>query len=146
MWTWGDIDRTFAALAQHRQWMDNLFADLEGGSPTAGAAVGWPRANLHDLGTSLRLQVEVPGLAEKDLDIHATADGLTLAGERKADAPEGYSVHRQERGSFRFSRSFTFPCRVDLEKVTARVKNGLLTIELAKAPEAQPRQITVKAS
>ncbi len=36
-------------------------------------------------------------------------------------------------------------CKVDLEKATATVKNGMLSVTLPKAPEAQPRQITVKA-
>ena len=70
---------------------------------------------------------------------------LTISGERKVEAPEGYSVHRQERGSVKFSRSFTFPCRIDTEKASATVKDGVLTIKLAKAAEAKPRKITVTA-
>ena len=45
----------------------------------------------------------------------------------------------------RFARSFTLPCRVDPERTVAVVQNGVLTVTLPKAAEAQPRQITVKA-
>ena len=46
----------------------------------------------------------------------------------------------------KFNRSFTLPCRVDPEKSTAVVKNGVLSVTLEKAVEAKPRQIAVKAS
>ena len=87
----------------------------------------------------------VPGLSEKEIQISGNQEVLTISGERKVDAPEGYSVHRRERGNVRFSRSFTFPCRLDMERASASVKDGVLTIKLAKAAEAKPRQITVTA-
>ena len=102
--------------------------------------------NLHDAGAALVVQADVPGLAEKDLQISLNQDVLTISGERKVQAPEGYAVDRQERASVKFSRSFTLPTRVDGEKSTAEVKNGVLTVTLAKTPEAQPRQISVRAS
>ena len=67
-----------------------------------------------------------------------------MRGERKPDAPQGAFVHRQERAPVKFSRSFALPCKVDPEKSGATLKNGVLTITLAKASEAQPRQIAVK--
>jgi HSP20 family protein len=152
MWLtgWSDFDREFAALDELRRRMDRAFQDLDGGRGTVGDRVGfgvhaWPRTNLYDHGNELVLRAEVPGMSQKDLQISATQDVLTLSGERRTEAPEGYSVHRQERGQVRFSRSFTLPCKVDVEKTSAAVKNGLLTVTLAKAAEAQPRQITVKA-
>jgi hypothetical protein len=72
------------------------------------------------------------------------SDGRALAFQVKA--PEGYSAHRQERPAVRFSRSFALPCRVNPEKATAAVKNGILTVTLEKAADAMPRQIAVKAS
>jgi HSP20 family protein len=74
-----------------------------------------------------------------------TADSLTVQGERKTPAPEGYAVHRQERGQLRFANSFAMPSRIDTEKVTATVKHGVLTVHLPKHPESQPKSITVKA-
>ena len=106
---------------------------------------GWPRINLFDTGASLVVMAEVPGLSEKDLQLTINQDVLTLKGERKSDAPDGYSVHRQERTPVRFSRSFTLPSKIDPEKATANVQHGVLTITLPKAPEAQSRQISVRA-
>jgi HSP20 family protein len=72
-------------------------------------------------------------------------DVLTMSGERKHDAPQGWFVHRQERAPVKFSRSFSLPCKIDPEKSSATLKNGVLAITLAKVTEAQPRQIAVKA-
>ncbi len=134
MWTmWSELGRE----------LDRVFRELDGRyGPTVTGA--WPRANLWDRGGELVLEAEVPGLAQKDIQVTATADSVTLAGERKLAAPEGYAVHRQERAPLRFQRTFALPVRVDLEKVAAQVRNGILTITMAKAQDAKPRQITVK--
>ena len=139
---WSDIDRTFSLMDDLRWRMNQLFNES-----ADGRAVGiFPQLNLFDTGSALLLKADVPGLSEKDVELTINQDVLTLSGERKADAPEGYSVHRQERTPIKFSRSFTLPCRINPESASASIKNGVLTVTLAKAAEAQPRQITVNAS
>ena len=59
--------------------------------------------------------------------------------------PSGYTAHRRERAPVQFARSFALPCKVDIEKTAAVIKDGVLTVTMAKAPEAQPRQIQVQA-
>jgi HSP20 family protein len=142
---WGEIDSTFAWMDELRRRMDQAFQEFDqsyGFYPTAG----WPRANLYDSGSELVLKAEVPGLLHKDLNVTINQDVLTISGERASDAPQGYSVHRQERTPVKFSRSFSLPTKVDPEKVGASLREGMLTIRLSKVPEAQPRQITVKVS
>ena len=146
MWGFGeDYDRTYGALDDFRRRMDRLFEgfDARWGE---GGGVTWPRAELRDTGSDLVLEAEVPGLSDKDIQLTVTQDTLGLAGERKADAPEGYSVHRRERGHQRFARSWALPTKIDADRVAATVKNGVLTVTLPKAAEARPRQITVRAS
>jgi HSP20 family protein len=148
---WSDFEDMFSVMNQLRAHMDRAFeeATVGRGWNIAGepSLMGtWPRTNLVDNGTSLSLTAEVPGLSEKDIKVTLRQDVLTIAGERKTEAPEGYSTHRQERPSVHFSRSFALPHRVDPERVVASVKNGILTINLEKPTEALPKQITVKAS
>lgn len=145
---WGDFDRTFTMMDELRRRMDHVFEEYDGRARYADdtrASTAWPRLNLLDAGAALVVTAEVPGVAEKDVALTVNQDVVTLSGERKADAPEGYSVHRQERAARKFSRSFTLPAKVDAEKTTATLKNGVLTITMAKAAEAQPKQITVRA-
>lgn len=146
---WEDLDRTFSVMDEVRRRMDRVFDDY-GPGPAPGAeeetraSAAWPRLNLFDTGAALVVTAEVPGLGEKDLDLTINQDVVTLSGERKTRGPEGYSVHRQERAGFKFSRSFTLPTKIDAEKASAIVKDGILRITLPKAPEAQPKQITVR--
>jgi len=146
---WSDFDGTFAALEDFRRRMDRFVHDynrLWDEDRGMGAGEGWPHVRLDDQGNQLLVYAEVPGLSEKDVQLSLNRNVLTIAGERKAALPEGYSVHRQERGSYKFSRSFSLPCAIDPQKGGATVKDGILTVALEKAAEAKPRQITIKAS
>lgn len=144
---WNDAARTFAVLEEVQRWMDRGF-EMDNRLPAApgyGDST-WPRVNLDDVGTSLVITAEVPGLAPDDLQVNVNHEVLTITGARFVEAPKGYSTHRQERPTARFARSFALPCKLDPEKVSAIVKHGLLTITMEKVPEAQPRQISVKSS
>jgi HSP20 family protein len=147
-----DLDRSYSVIDQLRRRMDRLFDE---GVQAAGRGAldepervwsrgRFPRLTFSDAGATLVLEAEMPGLGDRDVQLSIQKDVLTLAGERKSDAPEGYYVHRQERSPIRFSRSFTLPCKVDPEKSTATLKNGVLTVTLTKVPDEQPRQIAIK--
>jgi HSP20 family protein len=147
--SWSEFDDMFSTVSQLKEYMDQLFRDdgVRGWSGRAGSQLGgsWPRANLVDSGSTLMLTAEVPGLSEKDIKLSLNQDVLTVAGERATRAPEGYTLHRQERPSIQFSRSFALPCRVNADRTSAVVRNGILTVTLEKASDAMPRQITVNA-
>ncbi len=106
----------------------------------------FPRIGLFDTPEVLVMRAEVPGIAEEDLDLTIDSESLTLKGIRKVQIPEGYTVHRQERAETTFARSFSLPCKVDADKSSAVLKDGLLTVSLPKAPEVHARQIAVKTS
>jgi HSP20 family protein len=171
-----DVDRTFAAMDEMRRRMDRVFEEYEGrgsrqsyfepfelgfgakdaeGDPKPQmyklalqhkTVATWPRLSVYDTGASLVLYAEVPGLKETDLKIEVAQNVLSLSGERKADAPDGYAVHRRERVPVKFARTLALPCKVDVEKASATVTDGVLTLTLPKSPEAQTRQIAVKAA
>lgn len=145
----GRSDREFApfdAFDSLRREMNRLFFDFERGTPAFAVERGaFPQASLDDKGGAFELRLEVPGLEEKDLELSADGSTVTLKGERKDAVPEGYSVHRKERSGYRFARSFTLPTKVDAEHIEASLKNGVLTVTLPKAKEAQPRRISVRS-
>jgi HSP20 family protein len=137
---WTDFDDVVSTLEQLR----GMFDEGLGTRPGLGLfGATWPRANLADVGNALVLTAEVPGLSDKDVQITLNQGVLTVSGERKTAAPEGFAAYRQERGSLKFSRSFSLPTRVDGERATASVKNGILTVTLEKVADAVPRQIAV---
>jgi HSP20 family protein len=148
-----DFDRTFDVLDEFRRQMDRVWNDYDGSWGISSAqpsqtltSASWPRFNVLDAGANLLVTADVPGMTEKDLQVSLEDGVLSVSGERKISAPEGHAAHRRERPALRFARSVALPVKIDAEKVTAGVKDGVLTITLAKAPEARPRQITVRAS
>lgn len=142
---WMPLSDPLRAFDTLRRQMDQVFREFDETSPR-GRATTYPRASLRDTKDAFVLTAEVPGLAEGDLKLSATHDSLTIAGERKNGAPEGYAAHRRERGELRFSRSFQLPARIDVDRVSAEMKHGLLIVTMPKHPESQPRAITVKAN
>ena len=151
-----DIDRTFAIMDDLRRRMDRLYEEQEAAPARASlrgefdraprfADPTGPRFHLFDAGQALVVKADLPGMAQSDLQITITQDVLSLSGERKADMPQGYTVHRQERIPLRFSKSFTLPSKVDAETANAVLKHGVLTLTLPKVAEAQPRRINIQA-
>lgn len=135
-----------------RRHADHLLQRLDLSWPTPGDAhrrtrvlTDWPRINLHDEGTTLIVKADVPGVSERALAIALEGSELVLSGERTAALPEGSVVHRRERGSFGFARRIRLPNKVDAARLTASVRDGVLTVRLVKTPGAQPRKIAVRA-
>jgi len=89
----------------------------------------------------------VPGISEADLDIRLAQNRLTISGKReleKSDKGETYYTYERAYGSF--TRSFTLPDGTDPNRVKAELKNGVLTLEIPKRPELQPKKISVNNS
>jgi HSP20 family protein len=144
-----DLDRTFRVMDRLRRRMDRMLDDFDQSAESVGlrlSAGNFPRTNIHDTGSAFVLTADLPGLTQADVKLTLTQDVLTLSGERKVDAPEGYSVHRRERLPLRFSRSYSLPARIDPERAAATMKDGVLTITLEKAAEVRPLQISVRVS
>ena len=137
-----DFERTFALMDEVRRRM-GAWDEGEPDGPDASRA--WPRISLFDAGEKLVLTADLPGIPESDLEVTTQNGGLVISGERKADAPEGYAVHRQERAAMKFARSVALPCKVNTAETSASLREGVLTITLPKALEAQPKQISIRA-
>ncbi len=144
--------RDLAPYYSLQREIDRLFNDfLDMASWPFGERSGVfsPRVNVSDLDTSIEVTVELPGLDEKDIEVTLARDTLTIKGEKKQereDRAENY--FRIERSYGSFSRSIPLPTNmVELEKVEAVFKNGLLTVTIPKLEEAQEvsKRIEVKA-
>lgn len=141
-----DIDRMFDAMGLLRGRLDNIFTDFDrsvGHGPGWTVGTSYPRTNLTDKGDHLELVAEVPGLTKDDLDIKIQGNYVEISGKREVKEPEGYRVHRSERGSATFTRSLTMPSDVDSDKVSAELKDGLLVLSMPKSEAAKPRQISI---
>jgi HSP20 family protein len=104
----------------------------------------FPAINVWDDGEQLVAEAELPGLQQEELDISVVGSELTIKGERKSAADEGTSYHRRERGTGPFTRVLRLPVEVDADRVSATLRDGVLTIQLPKAEAAKPRKINVQ--
>lgn len=120
-----------------RREMERLFDDTFGVPAQAGwQSTAWPSVEVSENENEVRVIAEVPGLAEKDIDLTLDNGVLCLRGERKSeieDKDRGYS----ERFFGRFERRIALPTGVDEDKVNARFDNGVLTVTVPKSPEIE---------
>jgi len=104
-----------------------------------------PAVDVKEDEEAYHVEVELPGLTEKDVELKVENHVLTISSkkdESKEEKKKGYI--RRERTHFSFTRSFSLPQHVDAEKIGASFKNGLLEISVPKAPAARPKLIEVK--
>lgn len=127
--------------------IDRLFGEV---FPTRAGARGdiggWtPNVDIYEDKDAITISVDLPGVNQKDVKLNIDNNVLTLSSERKLeheDKKDNY--HRIERFYGTFSRSFSLPNTVDVEKIDAHMENGVLKITLPKREEAKPKQIEIK--
>lgn len=135
--------RSANRLASLQDQYERLFAGS--GRQSTLAPSGWsPSLNVYDDKEKYTVVLELPGVQKEELAISLQDGVLTVSGERKQEpATVDGRTFQSERQFGKFQRSVTLPAHVDSTAVVANYKDGLLTITLAKAEEARPRQIQV---
>lgn len=84
-----------------------------------------------------RIALELPGVAEEDVELAVDGGVVTVRGEKKASREEkGDTWYFSERQYGAFSRSFRLPADADEAKVAAALKDGVLTITAPRRPAA----------
>ena len=103
-----------------------------------------PAVDVSENKDSYLLEADVPGYAEKDIEIQVKENLLTLSSkaEEKKEEKNGYLL--RERKTVSFKRSFVLPKDVDQENIEAHYGNGVLSLTLPKKPETKPKTIDVK--
>ena len=115
------------------------------GRDGARAVADWrPAADLVEAEDGYHIELDVPGLTEKDVQIQFEDDVLTVSGERKTEhksVEDGYRYVERRQG--RFERSFRLPQGIDAEQVKANIEQGVLRVTLPKPEKLKPKQIPV---
>lgn len=100
-----------------------------------------PFADVREITDGYAIDIDLPGLTEKDVEITLEGLHLTIKGERKSLSEAQYT--RRERGFGSFERIFRLPDDVDNARIEAKAKNGVLTLTLPKSEAAKPRTISI---
>lgn len=138
-----DLERTFAQ-------------DLNVASNENNDVVDWtPPVDVRETQDAFVLSADVPGVNPQDIEVTTEKGVLTIRGTRNPQTTHAASEHgasrhtfdgyqRLERASGRFLRRFTLPDTANVDSVTAKTTNGVLTLTIAKRAEIQPRRIEVQ--
>ena len=110
---------------------------------------GTPAVDIAERNNAYEVTAELPGLDEKNVEVKLVNGSLMIKGEKHEEKEEKRrDYHLQERRFGSFERHFRIPDSVDSDKIEAQFKNGVLTVNLPKKPEAQKaeKKIEVKAA
>lgn len=130
-------------LSDLQELFGDFFEDLMQGMPVGEGR--FPPAELRRTEDGYRVVVAIPGVRRSDLELSIDGGTVVVEGERRPpELAEGAEPVRRERGSGRFRRTLKLDERIDAERASARVENGLLTIDLPRPAEQAPREITIE--
>lgn len=90
------------------------------------------------------LSVSLPGMHKEDVEIKLDDNTLSITAERKETLAEGDKRHIQEIRYGKYSRKVRLPKNANANKVEANYENGILTLNIAKKKENQPKMIEIK--
>jgi HSP20 family protein len=114
--------------------------------PVPASASFAPDFEVKETKESFVFTADLPGVAEKDVQVQVTDNRLSVSGKRESEKTEqGETFYATERSYGSFTRSFMLPEGIDSDKVHAQLKNGVLTVAVPKRPETQPRKIAVSS-
>jgi HSP20 family protein len=138
---WNDLQ----PLAKLRDQIDRMFED-----PAIGATEffgSWsPAVDVLEDKDKLTVKAELPGFRREDIEVALHGNNLVLSGERKQENEhkEG-EFYRAERFYGKFRRSIQLPYGVDIGKIQANYRDGVLTVMLPKSENTSGHRIDVKS-
>jgi HSP20 family protein len=106
-----------------------------------------PSVDVVETDEAIKISAELPGLTADDIELQLADDALLLRGEKRhEETRKGHNYYRTERSYGAFSRRIPLPASVKPDEVDATLRDGLLTISLAKAESTDQRKIEIKKS
>ena len=102
-----------------------------------------PYSDIYETDELLAVVMEMPGVEKKDLEVALENDVLRVDGRIDFSKYKDMEPLYAEYNVGHFERSFTLSGAIDKEKIGANLEDGVLTLTLPKARQAQPRKIAI---
>ena len=128
--------------------LDRVVDDVMNGSfGTATNAKSFvPQADVRSNDDRVVFYFDVPGVKKEDIEITLDRSVLTVKGTRHFEVGNAKEQLLLGRAYGSFSRSFSLPENLDEEKLTAKLTDGVLAIEIPRLQKAKPRRIEINGS
>ncbi len=136
--TWDPFNNFNQIFSRYARYADKDHSDNKTAS--------WsPLVDIYEAEDKFMVRAELPGVEKDAVGVSIEDNVLTIKGEKTfVEAKEGEQWTRVETRYGDFSRSFTLPEEVDVDKVDAAYKNGVLELMIPKLEAAKPKMIDVK--
>ena len=103
-----------------------------------------PAVDIYENDDEIVLHADMPGVIKDDVSVKIDNGTLSLSGARKVEK-KGVS-NWEEFGDIEYVRSFSVPQMIDVERVKADLKDGVLKLHLPKSEAAKPKRIEINAA
>lgn len=150
----GSRSSSIRSLFQWQPWqeLEELWRALEQASnrsvgpagPEAAVVTFIPEVDLYDVGSSIVIKVDLPGVPRENIDISTEEDTLTVSGHRDPDRLEDAGCLTCERPLGRFARRIELAKNVDVPQATATLRNGVLEITVPKTAKTTIGKVAIK--
>ncbi|MDR1908651.1 MAG: Hsp20/alpha crystallin family protein [Spirochaetaceae bacterium] len=130
------------ALEDFDRYIDSFFGE----SPLSPARrTGYmPAVDIREKENAWDIEAELPGFEEKNISVQVEGGLLSIEAKMEEEVKENEAAYlMRERRKSSFSRTFKLPENADPEAVTAKYKNGVLSLTIQKRPEAQKKLIRI---
>ena len=103
-----------------------------------------PPVDIFEDATGITLQADMPGVSKERLNVRVDRDTLTIEGDANIQMQEGMDALYADVRATRYQRSFSLSRELNMDKVEASLKDGVVTLRIPKREELQPRKIEVR--
>jgi HSP20 family molecular chaperone IbpA len=101
-----------------------------------------PVVDIYENDDEILLHADMPGVEKDKITVNVDNGTLTITGVRELET-KGVATW-EEFGNVEYRRNFSVPQTIDVEKVNAELKGGVLKLHLPKSEAAKPKQIEIK--
>ncbi len=103
-----------------------------------------PPTDITESDDALTVVMEIPGVERSAVQVHVENDVLRVEGQIDFAKYEGLEPLYTEYNVGHFARAFTLSSKLDQQQISAQLADGVLTLTVKKAKEAQPRRIEIR--
>lgn len=128
----------FEELLNFQREVDRLFNQFWSDLPARIPASQWPSFEVNSTDDGWRVNVPIPGIDPQHVTLEVTGNTLSLKAEEPQEGKEGRVT--------RYEQTLTVPQFLDLDKVKASYRHGMLELTIPLKEEVKPRRIEIQSS
>jgi len=133
-------------IRRTNNWLPSVFNDFFGNEWMEGSSKSVPAINIRQHENGFSVELAAPGMTKEDCNVSVEEDGnLVISFEKKNENEEKNNEGTYLRREFsytQFKRRMILPENIETDKISAKVENGILTVEIPSKKEEEKAQIT----